>query len=177
MMTSFSIVQNRLLNVKSFLCFTKAHLHGLEQCLRKNFLRAIFPTTSSLSNALLMLNYKQDLSFKNCRFQNLRKNPLRAIFPTTSSSPYVYLYTNKKAAYRWYTTFLFGADDRTAHCFAIRTAWSPKCFAFRYRPSHLFAKNDYQSFSLRKNLLKVQVLTFIPKNRAHPSGTLYFWCG
>ena len=69
-----------------------------------------------------------------------------------------------------------GRDDRIQPL-RVLTARLPKCFAFRYQPSHLFAKNDYQSFYLRKNLLKLQILSFSIKKRGYPLGTLSFWSG
>ncbi len=73
--------------------------------------------------------------------------------------------TNKKDTHKG--VFFVGGQRGTPPLRVI-SARTPKCFAFRYRSSHLFAKNDYQSFSLRKNPLGVRILSFI-NTKKHPN--------
>ena len=63
-------------------------------------------------------------------------------------------FATKKASKR----MLFVLVDLQGHIrFASFLLVHPNAKAFRYRTAHLFAKNDYQSFSLRKNPLSVRV--------------------
>ena len=57
----------------------------------------------------------------------------------------------------------------------IHTACPPKCFAFRYRTAHLFAEKDYQSFSLRKNPLRVRLPSLFRQKEKTPFRVFSFW--